>query len=82
MSWEAGAAGTKMFPKERRPNMYPLGQAVDGMLRDLGQETLTYGPFSHDYSMAIFRAAPISSIHKMVFSAMVKSYHRDIERIR
>jgi len=25
MSWEAGPAGTKMFPEERRPKMYPLG---------------------------------------------------------
>mmetsp|Transcript_31931 Transcript_31931/g.42276 ORF Transcript_31931/g.42276 Transcript_31931/m.42276 type:complete len:117 (-) Transcript_31931:196-546(-) len=45
MSWEAGAAGTKMFSEERRAKMYPLGLAVDGMLRDMGRETHTYGSY-------------------------------------
>ena len=46
MTREAGPAGTKMQPEARRAKMYSPEAAVDGMLRDLGRETLSYGPRS------------------------------------
>lgn len=82
MSWEAGAAGTKMFPEERRTKMFSPGRAVDGMLVDLGHERLTYGPYKHDWSASMFMAAPTGSLMKMMNGAMTKSYHRDLEMIK
>lgn len=82
MSWEAGAAGTKMFPEEKRAKMYSPGRAVDGMLVDLGHERLSYGSFKHDWSLSTFKAAPTGPLMKMMNGAMTKSYHRDLERIK
>lgn len=44
MSWEAGVAGTKMFPEEKRAKMTKVGPCVDAMLKDLGNgELISYG---------------------------------------
>ena len=54
MSYEAGPAGTKMFPVEKRAKMQPVGPSVDAMLRDLGRETKTNGGFKHDWQQCLF----------------------------
>ena len=82
MSWEAGVAGTKMFPEERRAKMYPVGKGVDGMLRDLGRQNLTYGPYAHDLTASIFTRVPDRFLQPFMFKAMSKSYHADMERIK
>jgi NAD(P)-dependent dehydrogenase (short-subunit alcohol dehydrogenase family) len=82
MSWEAGPAGTKMMPPERRAKMHPVGPAVDGMLRDLGRTNLSYGPIRHDYQLSLFMAMPSCFLQNMMFKAMTKSYHADLERIK
>jgi len=44
MDWEAGPAGTKMFPEEKRAKMKPVGPGVDAMLNDLSNgELISYG---------------------------------------
>ena len=82
MSWEAGSAGTKMFPAEKRAKMHPVGPAVDGMLRDLGRERLSYGSYKHDKMASIFMSVPSGILQTFMFKAMSKSYRDSMEQVK
>ena len=83
MSWEAGMAGTKMFPEERRPKMPKVGPSVDAMLRDVTYgDSLSWGSFSHDYKMGMFATIPTFIMQRMMYKAMKKSYEKDIEKVK
>ena len=83
MDWEAGAAGTKMFPEERRAKMCPVGPPVDAMLRDLSNgEKISYGHMKHHYQIKCFFAMPDAMRNPMMFKGMTKSYHADLERMK
>ena len=71
-----------MMPAERRAKMHPVGSAVDGMLKDLGRTNLSYGPIRHDYQLSMFMAVPNRFIQPMMFKAMSRSYHADIDRVK
>ena len=83
MSWEAGMAGTKMFPEERRAKMPKVGPSVDAMLRDVTYgDSLSWGSMSNDYKMGKFAAMPKFFMQSMMFKAMKKSHEKDIEKIK
>lgn len=81
MSWESGAAGTKLFPEEQRVKLIPLGKAVDGMLHDLGHESVTSGTLPHDFSTWILRLLPLGTVQKMLFVAFTTVYRKEVEEI-
>lgn len=81
MSWESGAAGTKFFPEEQRAKMVPLGKAVDGMLRDLGHESITSGTLPHDWAVGFLKFAPFTTVQKMLYVAFTNTYRKEIEEI-
>lgn len=83
MSWEAGAAATKMFPQERRAKMRPVGPCVDAMLADLSNgEPVSYGSRAQHYQHSLFYAMPDRFIQPMMFGGMTKSYHAELERMK
>ena len=48
VSWECGETSTKMLKRKAGGRIVTTEVAVDGMLRDLGKERMTWGYFRHD----------------------------------
>ena len=82
LSWEAGVAGTKMFPEEKRAKMSPVGPGVDGMLKDIGKEALSFGNFKNDLSCCMLPYVPNQMLHPMMYKGMQKSYHNDLQKLK
>ena len=83
MSWVAGAAATKMFHPDKRAKMRPVGPCVDAMLADLSNgELISYGSRQQHQMNAIFGSMPNFAVNRMMFKAMCKSYHDDMERMK
>lgn len=82
LSWEAGVAGTKMFPPDQRAKKPPVGLGVDGMLKDIGYETLSYGGSTNDWKCSLFQNAPNFALYPMMFKGMSKSYYASLDKLK
>jgi short-subunit dehydrogenase len=69
MSWQSGKVATKMNGSEADgSHCVTRTVAVNGMFKDLGKESLTYGCLPHAKSMFIIGCLPFSMVQKKFFA--------------
>lgn len=84
LSWEAGMSATNFFDNdEMKKNLETPSKSVDGMLKDIGRERVTYGSFGHDWANWIFFALPAPLVIPFMTKMFSDAYRKErAERIK
>lgn len=62
LAWYCGEVSTNMLKRPVGGRVVSTNTAVNGMLRDLGKETTTFGCTKHARSMSMFGVMPLSIV--------------------
>ena len=79
MSWEAGMSATNFIKgnEEMKKNLETPSKSVDGMLKDIGRERLTYGSFGHDWANWLFFAMPAPIVVPFMTNMFCDVYRKE-----
>lgn len=74
LAWYAGETSTNMLKMEAKGRVATPKMSVEGMLKDVGKESATYGCYKHAKAMGQFSFLPIRAINSLMFSVLSKSH--------
>ena len=78
ISWQAGETSTNMMRRPPGGRIVTTEVAVQGMLRDIGKEEMTYGCFKHAQAMSQLGMMPQSMIRCLMFRAFCRAHKNQI----